>query len=324
MATLRDVAEKVGVSVATVSYVLNGTGSVSKEVQDKVRVAVKKLGYRPNRKAQAMRTGFTKSIGLILPDLTNPFFPALAQKVEVEARQKGFTVVLFDTQNQSKAEEEGFQILDQHGVDGIIWCPVSDVPPKSIKAVQRPIVVVDRPLPGFDVVQSDYRRGGALLADYVNRSGHTRVGMLSGPQNIESARQRRLGFIEGISKGVRVLWEVEVPFSIELTSEAKKKLKTSKATLIVCADDVIAIGVINVLDGYDVRVPDDVSVVGFDNIPWSTVIKPQLTTVNQPVGAIGGEAVNLLAQKIQKCSGAVKTIILNVDLVERDSAKSRK
>lgn len=319
MATLKEVAKEVGVSVATVSYVLNGTGSVSKEVQAKVHDAVKKLSYRPNRKAQAMRTGVTKSIGLILPDLTNPFFPELAQKIELEARQHGYTVVLFDTYNQSAAEEEGFIVLEQHGVDGIIWCPVANVVSTSIKQIKCPVVVVDRPLPDFDVVQSDYKLGGYLLADYVNKSGHRQIGMLSGPQNIASARQRRQGFLEHISKTTQILWDIEVPFETDLTAEAIMRLTSNKATLIVCADDVIAIGAINILDSLGVVIPTDVSIVGFDNIPWSRIIKPNLTTINQPVDRIGKEAIGLLIQRIKTPEAPVKTIVLAVNLIERDS-----
>jgi len=320
MATLKDVAKEVGVSIATVSYVLNDTGTVSKDVSNKVRAAVKKLGYRPNKKAQAMKTGVSNSIGLILPDLTNPFFPELAQKIEIMARKKGFTVILFNTLNKDDLEEEGFNILEQHGVDGIIWCPASNTTPKYLKTISSPIVVVDRPIKGFDTVQSDYKQGGALLSEYVNNSGHKNIALISGLQNIESAKQRRLGFIENLSSDIKIDWEIEEAFSMELSDSAKEKLEENKATLIVCADDVIAIGAINTLDNFGVKVPLDVSVLGFDNIPWSKVVRPQLTTINQPIASISREAVNLLVNKIQEPDPTVKTIVLGVDLIERDSS----
>lgn len=324
MATLKDVANEVGVSVATVSYVLNGTGSVSQAVKNKVNKAVAKLGYRPNRRAQAMRTGVTKSIGLILPDLTNPFFPELAQKVETAARKKGFIVLLFDTQNEPQAEVEVFNILEQHGVDGIIWCPVSKAVPKTSKSMSCPIVVVDRPIGGFDVVQSDYKQGGVLLAEYVGQSGHVCLGLLSGPGDIESACQRRDSFVSALPDGIDIVWDVEVPFSMELTSDARSKLNEDVASLIVCGDDVIAVGAIKELNAMGLRVPEDVSVVGFDNIPWSTVVKPQLTTISQPLGALGAEAFKLLVTKMAEPEQTTKKIILDVELVVRESvAKPR-
>ena len=322
MVTLKDVAREVEVSVATVSYVLNGKGSVSPAVQEKVHEVVKKLGYRPNRKAQAMRTGLTRSIGLILPDLTNPFFPALAQKVEIAARSVGLTVTLFDTHNQQQAEEEGFNILHQHGVDGIICCPVSDKLPAIASTLNCPVVIIDRPVDGFDVVQSDYRRGGELIAEYVKASGHKRIGMLSGPADIASARQRRQGVLGSLSADIEIVWEAEVPFSRQLTTQALEYIKSDQVSMILAADDVIAIGAINELDELGIRVPEDVSVMGFDNMPWSTLVKPHLTTINQPIDSIGSEAVTLLLQKIHAPDAPVKTVVLSVNLIERDSVRA--
>lgn len=319
MTTLKDVAKEVGVSIATVSYVLNGTGSVSEAVQARVHKAVKKLGYRPNRKAQAMRTGISNSIGMMIPDLTNPFFPELAQKVEIASRRIGFTVILFDAQEDTSAEEEGFKILDQHGVDGIIWCPVGSSVPDSARSAKCPIVLIDRPLEGFDVVQSDYSQGGQLLAEYAIKSGHRKIGLLSGPHQIESARQRRSGFLEAISDKAELVWDIEVPFSRNLPKNARAKLKEREATLILAADDVVAIGAMKALDELGLEIPADISIVGFDNIPWSTVVKPELTTINQPVSAIGSEAVALLVSKISNPGQPVKKIVLAVELIERDS-----
>ncbi len=322
MVTLKDVAKEVGVSIATVSYVLNGTGSVSKAVQDRVRRAVEKLDYRPNRKAQAMRTGSSKLIGLILPDLTNPFFPELAQKVEEEARKVGYMVILFDAQEDQSAEEEGFKVLHQHGVDGIIWCPVSDSVPKIARSPNHPLVLIDRPLKGFDVVHSDYYQGGALLADYVINTGHRKIGLLAGPHQVASANQRRMGFLQRSNEEVEIVWDLEVPYSRDLPENARAMLKKQEATMIVAANDMVAIGAMGVLADCGVSVPDDVSIVGFDNIPWSTVIKPELTTINQPIGLICAEAISLLVSRTSNPEKPIKRILLDVTLVERDSVKS--
>ncbi len=132
MVTLKDVAREVGVPVATVSYVLNDKGSVSKKTSNLVRKAVKRLNYRPSRIAQSMRTGFTQSIGFMLPDLTNPFFPELAQMVENAARKKNVSVLLVDSQNRLEVEEEGLVLFQQHAVDGVIYCPVGHKPPVAL------------------------------------------------------------------------------------------------------------------------------------------------------------------------------------------------
>lgn len=320
MSTLKDVAKEVGVSVATVSYVLNKTGSVSDDVSKKVLAAVKKLNYTPNRRAQAMRTGFSQSIGLVLPDLTNPFFPELAQKVEKEARKRGIAVVLIDSQNTLEAETQGLSILSQQGVDGIIWCPVSDVPPERKATIGCPVVLIDRPSSGFDVVHANYRAGGALMADHALALGHHKIGLLSGPQDIESAVLRRNGFLEKAKDKLDIAWDVEVAFSTDLNELAIAALKSNTATLIVAADDLIAIGAINALTDLGLEVPKDVSVIGFDNIPWATMIRPKLTTISQPIADIGKVAVDILVQRIHDPEKTVCSFILDVNLIVRDSA----
>ena len=320
MPTLKDVAKEVGVSVATVSYVLNNTGSVGETVSKQVLAAVKKLGYTPNRRAQAMRTGFSQSIGLVLPDLTNPFFPELAQKVEDEARKQGIAVVLIDSQNNIEAETQGLSILAQQSVDGIIWCPVGNVTHEKKAATNCPIVLIDRPSQGFDVVHANYRAGGAIAAEHALQLGHTKIGLLSGPQNIESAIQRRNGFVEQAKNKLDIVWEIEVPFTTELNAAALTALASKEATFIFAADDLIAIGAINALMDIGLNVPNDVSVIGFDNIPWATMIRPKLTTISQPIADIGKVAVDILVQRIHDPEKTVCSFILDVNLIVRDSA----
>src|SRR5580700_10740273 len=139
MATVKDVAAAVGVSVTTVSNVLNGKSNVGRINREKVLRAVKRLDYRPNRAAQAMRTGRTRAIGLVLPDLTNPFFPELAQAVESAARNLGLLVCLIDSQGSLHSESDGFSLLMQHAVDGIIWCPLGPRLPASLKKLTGPM-----------------------------------------------------------------------------------------------------------------------------------------------------------------------------------------
>lgn len=160
MATVKDIAAAVGVSVATVSNVLNDRPNVGRVIRQKVLRAAKRMGYRPNRAAQAMRTGRTRAIGLVLPDLTNPFFPELAQAVENTARSLGLLVCLVDSQGRAEGEADGFALLMQHAVDGIIWCPIGPRLPAYLHNAARPVVLIDRPRPGFPVVHSDYLMGG--------------------------------------------------------------------------------------------------------------------------------------------------------------------
>jgi LacI family transcriptional regulator len=321
MATVKDIAATVGVSVATVSNVLNGRPNVGRVNRQRVLRVAKQLGYRPNRAAQAMRTGRTRAIGLILPDLTNPFFPELAQAVENTARSLGLLVCLIDSQGRVDGEADGFALLMQHAVDGIIWCPVGPRLPAHLKTLARPVVLIDRPRPGFAVVHSNYVMGGRLLAKYALRMGHTRVGLLSGPQNLESARQRRDGFVNAFPPG-GIAWEVNVGFDGLLTPGARDALiRRRNATLIVAGNDLIAISAIRFLAEQGVSVPDEVSITGFDNISWTDVVRPRLTTIAQPVGAIGAKAVELMQERMSGAKIATRRTIFDVTLVERDSVK---
>src|ERR1700744_6608806 len=180
MVTVKDIATDVGVSGAQVSNVLNGRPNVGRDILQKVLRVASQLGYQPNRAAQAMRTGRTRAIGLVLPDLTNPFFPELAQAVENKARSLGLLVCLIDSQGRADSESEGFALLKQHAVDGIIWCPLGTRLPSYLKKLARPIILIDRPRPGYAVVHSNYLMGGRLLADYALRMGHRRVGPFFG------------------------------------------------------------------------------------------------------------------------------------------------
>jgi DNA-binding LacI/PurR family transcriptional regulator len=231
-------------------------------------------------------------------------------------------VCLVDSQGRAEGEADGFALLMQHAVDGIIWCPVGPRLPPYLHDATRPVVLIDRPRPGFPVVHSDYLMGGRLLADYALRMGHRCVGLLSGPQNLASARQRRDGFVEAFPRDITVAWEVSVGFDGILNAEALKALKRrGKATLIVAGNDLIAISAMRCLVESGIRVPEDVSITGFDNIRWTDVVTPRLTTIAQPVGAIGAKAVQLMQQRMSGEKIASGRTIFDVTLVERDSVR---
>jgi LacI family transcriptional regulator len=322
MITVKDIAAAVGVSVATVSNVLNDRPNVGRDTRRQVLRVAKRLGYRPNRAAQAMRTGRTQAIGLVLPDLSNPFFPELAQAVERTARRSGLLVCLIDSQGQTDGEADGFSLLMQHAVDGVIWCPLGPSLPANVRHFARPIVLIDRPRPGYDVVQSDYRMGGRLLAAYALRMGHVRVGLLSGPPRIESARRRRDGFVDAFPDALKIAWEINVDFNGVLTKAAINALTRRKtATLVVCGNDLIAISAIRCLAAHGIRVPHDLSVTGFDNIRWTDVVTPRLTTIAQPLAAIGAQAVEVIKERLAGTPRLTQRTLFDVTLIERDSVK---
>lgn len=318
--TVRDVAERAKVSVTTVSYVLNNRGSIGEETRQRVLKAAKKLGYQQNRAAQAMKTGRSNILGLVFPNIVNPFFASLAQSVLLEAQRKGYQVFLVDTEGSYDNEKRAVQNLMQQGVDGIVVFPVDDSDDFLSGAADVPVVVLDRNVQGVDLVQAEYYAGGQLIADYLQKLGHERFGMLDGPQIVASARARSKGFIDGLKKGTQLAWRLEQPYEMSLTQEALDKLDPS-ITAIVCGNDLIAIATILALRSRGIAVPEQVSVVGFDDILFAGKISPTLTTIRMPAAEMGIEAVNLLKRRLDdpNMSSARNRILLNVELVERAS-----
>ncbi|HEX7023002.1 MAG TPA: LacI family DNA-binding transcriptional regulator [Trueperaceae bacterium] len=319
MATLKDVARLAGVSTATVSHVLNASKPVSAAVRERVLDAVQELGYQRNSSARALRTGESRTLGLILPDLTNPYFPALAQTIENRARALGYALLLIDTNNDPANEAAGLRLLAEHGVDGVIWTPLGDTRPNILPF---PVVVVDRPLEGLDAVFADHEQGGRLLAEYALELGHRRIGLLVGPQSLPSARLRLRGIRGALSGKADIVWQVETPFSLTLPATAEACIRQRNATLALCASDVIAIGLLRHCDIAGIRVPEDLSLLGFDDIPWASLVRPALSTIHQPLAELGRQALERLQARMAQPDLAPRHIRLPISLVKRASSQA--
>ncbi|MCZ0951525.1 MAG: LacI family DNA-binding transcriptional regulator [Rhodospirillaceae bacterium] len=322
--TVREVADDVGVSIATVSYVLNDRGSVSDEVRRKVRRAAAKLGYRQNRAARAMKIGRTDIIGLIIPNIENPFFATLVQSVLQEAQRRDHQVFVVDTEGSHESEIKAMRGLVAQGVDGIIVFPIDDSDLDPIRALDVPVVVLDRENPNLDLIQAEYRNGGRMIAEHLLELGHRRFGLLEGPQVVTSGRERSRGFIDTLNEECVVAWRLEERFAIELSADARAILQRPDVTAIVCGNDQIAMAAVAYLQRCGSRVPEDVSVVGFDDIPFASLTSPTLTTVRMPTAAMGVEAVNLLLKRLRPDvpTEARNRIVLGVELMKRGSTGS--
>jgi len=320
--TLQDIAKKTGVSTTTVSYVLNGTGAVGPVMRKRIRATAKKLGYRANHSAKATRTGKTKTIGLILPDLTNPFFPLLAQSIQTSAKKAGYAVFLIDSSGRVEGEKSGAEDLLARAADGIIWCPATEKDSLASFKSELPIVVIDRPLPDYDSVSADCYTGANILAEHLLEMGHTEVGMVTGPLLLSSACLRRDGFHSHFSRRGKIAWEIENEFSISLADKVRVQLSENKCSAIVCGNDLIALGVMRYFYEEGIKVPHDVSVVGFDDISWSSFSTPGLATVHQPFTALGREALELLVRRMQGDNTPRRKVSLDMRLTQRGSLKN--
>lgn len=316
--TLAQVAEAAGVSVASASYALNDGGSLGQVTRDRVKEVARALGYAPNIAAKSMRTGRTGALGLIVPDLANPFFPQLAQTVVVAGRAAGYEVFLTDTLGSKDTERSSIEALAQRGVDGLIWFPVDD-DSRSQLALEVPTVVIDRPLDGFDAVLADCAEGGRLAATLLLEVGHRRVGMVTGPRALQSARQRADATRAALAGKAELVWETEAAYSADLDPKVIDLLARRDVTAVVAGADLIAFGLIREAHRIGLRVPEMLSVVGFDDIPFARLCAPALTTMSIPVHEMGLEALQILLRRIANPSEARRRVWFDVTAVRRDS-----
>nr|WP_230989678.1 LacI family DNA-binding transcriptional regulator [Devosia faecipullorum] len=318
--TIKDVAKAAGVSSATVSYVLNGLNKVTPEVDALVRRVATEIGYSRNNAARALKTGHHHLIGCILPTLTSPVFPEIAQAVQRRAAQHGYATVVVDSGNEPMRELEVIETLGRHGIDGVVALlhpsfPLSTPP-------QLPMVSLDAPFPGLDGVMADHLTGGRLMAEHVIGLGHRKVGLLSGFQDHVSNKERREGFVQGAGSQLDLVWEVQVDLVPQLPDAAVAAIARRDVSVIVCVNDLVAIAALSALKSLGLRVPDDVSVIGFDDMQWSSWPLIGLTTIRQPLNVLGERAVDLLVDRI---SGVAMPVILErlpVELVVRTSTKA--
>jgi LacI family transcriptional regulator len=316
--TIKDVARAAGVSSATVSYVLNDLNKVSPEVDQLVRRTAAELGYTRNNAARALKTGRNHTIGCMLPSLTSPIFPEIAQAVQRRAEAHGFATVVVDSGKEIEREEQMIQTLINHGVDGAVALLHPSFDMNGIESF--PLVALDSPHLGLDSIMSDHFVGGRMMAEHLIALGHKRVGYLRGRQEFFSSESRREGFLAAAHGRLDVVWEHEVDLIPQLSESAINAIGRRAVTAIACVNDLVAIAALSALKTFGLHVPDDVSVVGFDDMQMSSWPLIDLTTVRQPLDRLGEGAVDLLIQRIKAPGISREDRVVPVRLVQRGSS----
>ncbi|WP_284943800.1 LacI family DNA-binding transcriptional regulator [Acidisoma cladoniae] len=312
--TIRDVARVAGVAVSTVSYVVNDSGHVSPETRLRVTSAIRALRYEPNTMARNLKTGKASSIGLIAPDLANPYFAAVAAGVQEAAQASDILLVLCTTQSQPHWEDYYSHVVRARRLDGLIFLSGSGMLTASLlELIQRGLVVlVDEKLPGLDVpaVTSNNRRGARAVAGHVLDMGHRRIGIIGGPPQLWTAEQRLSGYREALAgagidpDGVPILHGDYQQASGMVAARALLDVPAAeRPTALLCANDMMAIGAMLCCREMGLRIPGDVSVVGFDDIPMAELMEPGLTSVRQSGHALGRAACRLLLRRINPHDG---------------------
>ncbi|KJR46446.1 Ribose operon repressor [Desulfosporosinus sp. I2] len=329
MATIRDVARLAGVSVATVSRVINQKDSVNSETAGQVLKAIEQLHYVPNAVARGLAGKKMGIIVLILPDILNPFFPALARGVEDVAHKKGLTVILGNSDDLGIKESSYIKVLREKYVDGFIFASntIREEDVESLRNDRIPIVLLDRGLntASCPVIRSNNREGAKLAVQHLIEQGCQRIAHIYGPQEFITARDRLLGYEEaaGRLKGYSPSLMVSGNFDIESGRNAVEQLIARHPDLdgIFAGNDLMAVGALKALHDRGIRVPEQVKVCGFDGIGLTEITEPELTTVAQPVYEMGGLAARILLDEIE--SGIRENTLreLDVRLIPRKSTR---
>lgn len=332
-ASIKEVAQLAGVSIATVSRCINNPEKVTKRTRLKVQEAIVETGYSPNTLAQSFRRGRTNLIMVVLPSVGDPFFTAVMRGVRAAAKTKGYSVLIEETQfNTMTANEIGAMLVSSH-TDGIILlASMSPFGTEILSAKNRqrlPIVVgcekVSSELADLPSVHIDNVAAAKEATNYLISQGHERIGMICGQESSLLTKDRELGYQEAMKQAklpIQGGWVAAGQLSISGARQATRDLLNhgQRPTAIFCANDEMAIGCLHEVKAAGLRVPDDISVMGFDDIRYAAVSDPPLTTIEQPAEEIGERAMYRLCRRIEEGSGATdKPEIVPHKLVVRQS-----
>lgn len=330
MTTIREVAESAGVSYATVSHVINNTRLVSPETRERVLAAMDALDYRPNALARSLRQGKTNTIGLVLPDSANPFFAEISRSIEAEAFKKGYSVVLCNTESDTKRELFYVDLLSKKQVDGIVFVAAGEQADSLDFLLGRnmPVVMIDRNVPDVEVdaVLTDHQLGGLLATRHLLELGHTRIACIAGPSSITPGAERIIGYRTALEQAgipfdenLILRGDYHAQSGMEITKSILKM--NPRPTAIFALNDLMALGALCAATEAGFSIPRDVAVVGYDNLEIARFTNPPLTTIAQPKKEIGTQAVNLLVDRMSRKSRSPSRLVLEPELIVRRSTQ---
>lgn len=339
MATIKDVAKIAGVSITTVSHVINKTRFVSNELTQRVYQAMEELNYQPNILASSLRSGRTRTIGLIIPDISNLFFAEISRKIEDKGFEYGYSLILCNTDDDSAKEDRYIDVLLAKHVDGMIFISAGESERNLTKPLESdiPVVIADRDAAGInsDVVLIENQKGGYDATKFLISLNHRRIACISGPSLVTPSAQR----VEGYKKA---LSEAKLQFSEDLLRMGDFRFERGEKamwellaipeppTAVFVCNDMMALGAMRAIKDFGLNIPEDISIVGFDDIPLASVVYPSLTTISQPISKMAELIVALLIEKIEikqdqrrhkKVEPDYERFELETELVIRNSCK---
>jgi len=325
--TIRDVAKEAGVAISTISRYLNQSGYVDTETGLRIASAVQSLNYMPTRAAQTLKTRRSRQIMLVVPDIGNPFYSEMAKVVQASARDRGYALVLYNTNESTSEEIEAIRTADATQSDGIILCSihVRDEVVQSLVSTGTPAILANsyEHCP-FDTVHGVRGAGTLVSMRHLLELGHRRIAFAGGPADAETAVRRKFGYHQALTEAGISLDETlcfEMGFSEQAGYKAGKYFSSLRRlpTAICCANDLIALGVLEALTESGLQVPEQISVTGMDNIPFTHLSRPPLTTVTNDSTEFGRHVSRLLFERLEGYLGPPREVLVERRLVIRSS-----
>lgn len=327
MITMRDVADLAGVSITTVSHVVNGTRAVAPSTKDRVLAAVAQTGYTGDAIARSLVTGGTRSLGLALPVGNNPHFAGLTSAVEAAATAAGYALILADTHDEGDTEAAAIRVLRSRRVDGVLLTPSADAPASVLPELRRlgvPVVLVDR-VPehtGVDQVGPENVQATSDLVRHLGELGHRRIAMISGPQSVSTSAERVLGYRLGLGRA-KLVWDQSLVRSVapgEAGAALAELLDGPDApSAVVAGDNTALVEVLRVARERGLAIGKDLAIVAHDDADWTALVDPPITTTAQPIAEIGATAVRMLLARIADPDREPETVRIPPILMHRRS-----
>jgi LacI family transcriptional regulator len=331
--TMSDVAQEAGVSLMTVSRVINNKGEISSETKKRVQEVIEKLGYRPSGIARSLAGGQTYTIGLVVPDIANPYFSGMAHGVAEVAYSEDFSVLLCDCEENPERELAMIAVLEEKRVDGVVLAapraPTEKLLP--LLAQHSNAVIVNRLFDSVNIsialgyVGNDDKTGGYMVMRCLLENGHTSIGFLAGPRTSYGSYRRSQGYVEAL-KEFNLEYKTEYirhcPPTVEAGRETAIQLlhEHPEISALFCFNDLVAIGALQCCQAIGRKVPRDMAIIGYDDIPMASWVTPPLTTCRVTFEEMGRLATQLLINHIGDCSEDCENIILKPELIVRESA----
>lgn len=331
MATIKDVARLAGVSTTTVSHVINKTRFVAEATQEKVMEAVKTLNYAPSAVARSLKCNSTRTIGMLVTQSTNPFFSEVIDGVESYCYRQGYTLILCNTGGIYEKQRDYIRMLAEKRVDGmLVIC--SDLTNELLSMLESypdiPKVIMDWAAEDSkaDKIIDNSEEGGYLATKYLIDKGHTRIACLSGHLSKIACQERIQGFRRAMNEAhltINENWILEGNFECDTAVLAADKIiaMDEKPTAVFCFNDTMALGLMSRLQQRGIRVPDDMSIIGYDNIETAEYFSPPLTTIHQPKRRVGKNAFEILLERIKNKEHERRVFEMHPEVVERHSVK---